>query len=389
MEDKLSSSGQPQGSSGTERPLPRRDIWLLPAIGVLTIIFIFSVSEIGARAVWPERATDPCRTQVSIGARHYKPNCTSVIKSPESPWVNNYYNECGYRTRESCGPKPSGSVRVAVLGSSSSYGYMDRFEDAYTTLLSKTFSKWCGRHFEFQNLGYEESNMLDIYHQTNEAIALKPDLMLIVLSPLDVRHEIDPQAMLHRDDPPVRVMHGNAPPKVTWINTYVVVPLSHSRAVYMLEDAVYHNPETYLNLYLLHGDDAGFLRSTLSPKWQKRLSDTDLLLGEMSKKAAAAGIPLVLVIPTAEAELALLSTPARPGVDPKAFPAALTSIAAHHDIPTIDTSSSYTGQADPMRLFYLVNAHPSDSGERLLANSIEDRLPALVPAVFQGCRNTQ
>jgi hypothetical protein len=265
---------------------------------------------------------------------------------------------------------------------------MDQYQDVYTARLAKTFSRLCGRSFEFQNLGYEKSTLLETYHQVNEAIALKPDLMIVVVSPIDIRNYVDPVALEHRDDPPsalAALPTATRPP--TWIHAHIVLPLSDSRSMYMLQSAMFQNPETYLKLYLLHGDDAGFLNSSFSPAWQSRFATADLLLGAMQKKAEAASIPLVLIVEPAAAEVALLYSQPRPGMAANAFPQALMGIAARHNIPAIDGVSGFAGHADPMGYFYVVDGHLRASGEKVIADTIASQLPALVPSVFDKCKS--
>ncbi len=368
------------------RGLPSRDLWLMPALSLATILLLVAGSEVVARSLWPEHITDPCRSEGGGIVKHFKPNCTSTLKIPEGPYVKNVYNACGYRTRESCGPKAPGATRVAVLGSSSSFGYMNQYQDVYTTLLAKAFSQDYGHRFEFEDLGYQDLSMLDIYHQMDEALLLKPDLIMVVITPKDVHHETSPVAVLHRDDPPSLAPPDKSENRQSWMNAHVVIPLKESRSVYMLENTMYHRPDTYADLFLLHGDDAGYLRSTLSPQWKARISQTDMLLGEMAQKAAAASVPMVMVIVPSTVELALLySDRPREGIDPKNFPEIMEGVASRHKIPIITTIDGFAGQSDPMSMFYLVNSHPQKSGERAIAEDIESRLPPLEPSLFVKC----
>src|ERR1700733_9444277 len=85
--------------------LPRRDLVILPLLSILTIAFLLVGSEVGARHFFPESAGgDPCRVSDPTIGFKYRPNCTSRVKSAEGPWVMNHYNDCGYRTQQSCGP---------------------------------------------------------------------------------------------------------------------------------------------------------------------------------------------------------------------------------------------------------------------------------------------
>ena len=375
----------PAPQTPVNRRLPNRDIWLLPLLSVLTVLTMFASAEVVARQLWPEQLDDSCQTEVTEHSRHFLTNCRSMVKVPESPWVHNEYNACGYRSRDACSTKPPGATRVAVLGSSASYGYMNAYEDVYTTRLANQLSDRCKRRVEFQDLGYPDNSMLNLYQEENEALALKPDLILVVVSPIDIRHEIDAEALEHRDDPPSLSSQKKVEVQLSWLYKNVIAPISKSRAVYMLQDVVYQDPRTYLGLYLLHGDDAGFMKYPFSPSWQKRIANTDMLMQGMVSKARAASVPMALVVVPYTTDAALLSTPPRQGLSPNAFQNAMSEVASHSNIPVIDTVPDFGGRPNAMKLFYVVDGHMQKDGEKLLADSLLNRLLTAAPSVFQGC----
>jgi hypothetical protein len=87
--------------------LPRRDLWLLPLISVLTLCIPVGGAELAARLIWPLQLDNACRlADPEVGVR-YRPNCTTTMKTPEGPWYVSSYNDCGYRSDSSCGP-PAG-----------------------------------------------------------------------------------------------------------------------------------------------------------------------------------------------------------------------------------------------------------------------------------------
>src|SRR5712671_1663718 len=111
-------------SEGSLDKLPRRDRLILPLLVVLTIGFMFLLSEAATRLIWPEGGVDSCRVRDPITDWRNKPNCTFAMKAAETPWVEYRFNECGYRNSVPCGTKPRGTVRVALLGASLSEGYL-------------------------------------------------------------------------------------------------------------------------------------------------------------------------------------------------------------------------------------------------------------------------
>jgi hypothetical protein len=153
-------------ASAQEAKLPRRDWVVLPLIAIATIAFIAACSEVVARVVWAEHEEDACYLSHGPKGGHFLPNCISRTKIAEGPWVENSYNSCGYRTLEQCGPKPPGTTRIAVLGSSFSYGYAVLYKSAYITQAQQMLTRECRRPVEFQNLSVPALPLEDSYYRT-------------------------------------------------------------------------------------------------------------------------------------------------------------------------------------------------------------------------------
>ena len=370
-----------------EARLPRRDIILLPAISLLTILFMLASAEILARMAWPEQETDPCALGDASGHSHFRANCKSRIKSAEGPWVDNSYNECGYHTLESCGPKRPGTVRIAVLGSSFSYGYLTPYDETYTTLSGRELTSQCKRNVEFQNLGVlgVSLNLVDTYRRTDEALALKPDVLLLALTPFDVTKEITPEELSARNQPPVLKQEAKPAEVGNWLRNRVMAPIKQSRAVLMLQHYMFESPLTFANLYMFYGDNADYLRRPISPRWQQRFSNLDTVLADMSRKAHAASVPLVVFIGPSTAQAALLNSHSRPGVDPAEFDTEVSAIASKYGILVVDPLSSMANRANVMSLYYPVDGHFNAEGQRVLADVLEKKLVASGYPVFAGC----
>jgi len=361
---------------------------LLPLLSLLTVATILLVSELAARFLWPDQEFEICRVEDPVtGTPRFRPNCSSRVKIPEGPWVENRYNDCGYRTRESCAAKPAGAIRVAVLGTSFSYGYMSAYEDAYTTLVSRRLSSQCGRPVEFQNLGFPNYTLLDIYHRMDEALALKPDLILLSINPVDVRKEISAEQMQHRDEQWVVPKSKQPALNDSWLHKVVVAPLRASRALSMAQHFLFQDANTYLSLYLLYGDSAGYLRPDPSPAWRQRFENLDLILAAMAAKAHAASVPIVTFLGPQPSQVALLNTPPRTGLDAFAFTHSVVALAAKFDIRVVDPLPGMAGVQDPMSLFYVVDGHFGQRGQQILAERLDKGLLAGGYAAFSGCRD--
>lgn len=380
--------------NSTPSQLPRRDIFLLPAISILTIVVMLLGSEGLCRVIWPEQVDDPCLVPDSHFHVRFRPNCKSRTKPAEGPWSDNSYNECGYRTLESCGPKPAGTIRVAVIGASFSFGYGSPYSDIYTTLTANALARQCGRKVEFQNLGIANGSLSDIYRRLDEALALKPDLLLLVAGEGEVTKEIDDKDFAGEDVQPTlqrSAVQVNAPQvsSTESLRHQIFVLMKQSRVALMLQHFMYQDPDTYSKLYLAYGDKADFLRPPFSQRWRQRFSNFDRVLTKMDERAQAASVPMALMISPTQAQLALANSHPWPGVDLRAFPNEVSDIAAQHKIYAIDLLPAFTKRSDFRSLIYTADGHPAPQGQHVIAQVLDDKLLSSGIDAFSGCRQLQ
>jgi len=96
----------------------RRDFFVLPVVFVMTPFILLCMAEAACYYPFYEQPVDSCIVPDPVVGHRAKPRCVATYKVEDSPWIENRYNDCGYRTAESCGPKPAGTIRAAVIGSS-------------------------------------------------------------------------------------------------------------------------------------------------------------------------------------------------------------------------------------------------------------------------------
>jgi hypothetical protein len=344
--------------------LPRRDLWLLPLIVVLTVLTLSLAAEVGARIGWPEQKRNSCAIPDPALGYRFKPNCTSVMKAAEGPWFTNSYNGCGYRSPQSCGPVAPGTRRIALIGSSMSEGYLVPYPDTIGARLAQDLTVQCRAPVEVQNLGglgYFASDKL--LRRFDEALALHPNAVLLVVTPFDL------QTGIEEDDPAQKQKAAAVSPLGTRARLFNA--LKESRAFVVAQHFHFQDMAVYLPLYLSYGDKADFLRSPFTAPWQVRLRRLDAAVSEMSRRAHDAGASLVLAFVPQEAELALMARGhLPPGVDPAALPRAVAAIAARHGVNFVDTSAALKAQPQPEKLYYQVDGHLSGAGQPLAAAPI-------------------
>ncbi len=365
--------------AGPGERLPRRDYILLPLISLITIIAMIAAAETVSRVIWPDYTLDPC----SLPGGHYKPNCSVKQKTMEGPSYLLSFNECGYRTLAPCGPKPSGHIRAALLGSSFALGFGVPYEDTFAVKTEQQLSRACRRPVEIQNLGAEALQPLQVYRRVDEALALQPDLLIITINPADAVTDYTDREISDRDQPSALERK--------------VVPLSRlaqlSREVsdqftfiQVLQHFRYLNKNDYIQHFLSYGDQVDYLRPPMSEAWRRRFAQLDLLMGEMADKAHQRGVPLIFISGLNRIQAGLLNEPNfRPGIDPYAFEREFAEIAARHDIVNIDPNSEFSHLPNAINLFYPVNGHLTEEGNSVFEQALVRGLLSSDLAVFRGC----
>lgn len=355
--------------------LPRRDLWLLPLIAVLTVLSMLAVAEAAARIVWPEQLVNGCRKSDPVLGYRNRPDCVSVMKAAEGPWYENRYNECGYRSAASCGPVAPGTPRVAMLGSSIAEGYLVGYADTMASQLEGDLGTLCSRRAEVQNLGGIGYFGAVLAPRMDEALRLKPDALVLVMMPFD----LEGLAAGER----VAVTQAATGPS---LQQRLFADLKLSRALVVAQHVLFETPSVYLPLYLRYGDKADFLRPPFSPSWQARLRAFDAMMGTLADKARQAGIPFMVAFVPQEAEVALMAhRAAAAGTDPEALPAALATIAEAHGATFADTSHLLRREPAPERLYYQVDGHLAGDGQRIAAKAIATNLAGIGQGPLAAC----
>ena len=366
--------------NATSPGLPRRDTWLLPLISLTTVLVLLAGAELASRLIWPEQAFNACRMADKQIAFRYRPNCTSMMKTVDGPWVTNEYNGCGYRSVASCGPVPVGTRRVALIGSSLSEGYMVEYPNSIGARLGVDLTRLCKAPVEVQDLGAMGYSGALLPPRMQEALRLRPDAVVLVLAPFDLEYEVG--------DAPPPASDGQAAVNPGGFLKRIFDALKSSRSVVVAQHFLFQNPSIYLPLYLRYGDKADFLRPPFTPRWQARLRTFDALIGELAAQAHEAGVAFTFAFVPQEAQVALLAgRTVPPGVDPAALSAALQGIVARHGVGFADTSVALRAEPAPERLYYQVDGHLSGQGQPIAAAYIAQQLAAKPDGAFSGCRS--
>jgi hypothetical protein len=366
--------------------LPRRDLVVLPLVALATLIVLVALSEVGARLYAPAHEKLSCVAfDTRLGLGHGRPHCTETGKIPEGPRVVYAYNECGYRSTAPCGAKPAGTLRIAILGASFAEGYVVPYDETFAARAERRLAALCGSPVEIENLAALGTNLVGVYRRLDEALALRPDVIIIAVLPFDIEDGLPPEAVERRNAPP-----GPQPAaqQERPLVARVALLTKSSRALTVARHFLFADRALYLKSYLLSGDTAGFLRVSYTPAWEQRMADLDLLLGEMAAKSRAAGAQLALLLGPQRAQVALMASGHWPaGVDPYALPRRLKEITAKHGATLIDSTKAFARLKRPEELIYTVDGHPGGAASGLIADALVQQLVTDQRSPFAGCKN--
>ena len=348
--------------------LPNPDYVLLPLLSLLTICVTLLSLEFAARWYWPEIATDSCEFYDESHGFQFRAKCESIVKNFEGPLVGNRYNECGFRTAESCSSKLPNQLRVAVIGTSVSRGYLVPYPETFAALATRRLTELCGRPVDFQNLATESVDLPKLPRQIEQALSLKPDAIVMTMTAYDVQ-----QVVSGRD----------AVARLT-ARQWVAKKLNVMRLFNVLKYYRNENLAVFLDNFLQLGATADYLRAPLADLWAPQFRALDDLFERAERLAHHDNVPFVLMfVPLLPQVLLARRDFARPGADPYQLSRLVGTIARSHGFTYIDDTANFAAVDDPGSLFYRVDGHPSGPGHAVIAGDVVASL--LRQPAFAAC----
>lgn len=374
--------------------LRRRDIVILPLIALCTVIVLGLGVEAAARFIFPEQQRDACEMTLHHGGE-FKPNCQSNVKLAEGPWLEDRYNDCGYRSANACAAAMPGALRAAVLGTSIARGEWVRYPETFAGRVEADLTRACGRTVDLQNVSIPFSQSPEGYlwhlNAQKAAVALKlqPQALIFVVSPFDLGEYQKIPAALESDVASQAGGSEKLAPKgqglTVTAKAYWDWLKNTSRAVLLLQHVMYSDQHRYVPMFLKHGDTADYLRPPFTPEWQMRLRIADLVIGRIADQARAASVPLIVAFVPLRAQAAMSADPSESaGADPFALGRALQKIVTGHGGYFADVTDLTREIPDQSELYYPVDTHPTAQGHALIARSVERVMLDAAPA-FAGC----
>jgi hypothetical protein len=369
--------------------LPRRDWILLPSISLLTVCVLSGSIELIARRMFTESrpfiaaCMEPAHSTDGLRAI---PNTTCRDKKFESDWVEYRFNSCGHRTELKCGPKTPGTYRIVLIGSSYAMGHLTQREKTFASLLPMEIYSQTRRKVELYNQGMVGENPHIVALRMNETLALKPDMILWALSPVDIEREdahsevLNPQAnsnslfynALFRFK--AEIHSGSITGVVSDLYKRLLRNVQETKSATLILDAVYRSRNQYLKSSLA-GDDSEFMVIPADGQYHLHLQNFDRDIAEVAQQARNAQVPLVVTLLPSRAQAALISMGEWPtGVDPYLLDNDMRAIVTHHGGTYIDILPDYRDIADPEQGFLPIDGHPNALGHATITRFLTEEL---------------
>ena len=376
-----------------EPPVKRRDWVLMPLFGVLTILLLAGSTELIARAMFGESKTgiDPCMVldDPLTGVRGV-PNSVCWEKSPENPPIEFRFNSCGHRAGMECGAKTAGTFRIVIIGSSTPMGERVQRTESLAALLPAELSKRTSRKVEV----YNESMGFGFSHSTslrfNDVLAAHPDLILWVLTPVDIERaslvlpteDADPWPTLSLPAKALKRLQADLAARSASASAAEL--FGRTRTALMLRHFLYQSQSESVKSTLAASDsNAGFLRADYSAEWRAWLEQFDSDAAGMEARSSAAGVPFAATLVPARAQAAMISTGDWPkGYDPYRLDDEVRDIITRHGGIYIDLLPDFRTIPHPERYYFPVDGHPNPQGHAALSAMLsrgltDGELPAL------------
>jgi hypothetical protein len=362
------------------------DWFLLPLLGLFTFVLLTYCLEWSARHIF-NRSETTIWSCLVVGddatPLHAIPNSACKEKLPESPLVEYRYNACGHRSEAVCGPKPTGSFRIVLVGSSVIVGNLVPFERTIAVLLKRELNRTGGRVVDIDNQGMGLGTPRSVDLRFSEALAASPDMILWGVTPWDIEHA----AFLHAPADPTAAPRPRPTGATRFVKAFRegrlredirdwwITKWNSPDTLMLLQHTLFLSQSQFIRNTLSEPDVAGFLLKNQPPVWNRHWQEFDTYAADLASRSKAAGIPFCVTAIPNRADASLVSAGEwPPEVDPYLFASKVRSLSESHGAVYLDVLSSFSKVPAAESLYYPVDEHLNADGAAVVAGFLAEKL---------------
>jgi hypothetical protein len=442
----MTPQNQHRPTSIQSRKLPRRDLFLLPAIALFTICTLTGAVLLLADLSLSRQHTlrEDCMVfnDRSTGPRGI-PNSVCWENNLESQPVEYRFDSCGYRSGMECGAKPAGTYRIVLVGSSVAFGAWVPRENTFAAVLPAELSRRTGRTIDVYNEGIIWKTPRNLPLAFNQIMAAHPDMILWVIGPWELEHLAEtgpsqevPPPPPSQPDPPFfgaassdsasasepgflghtryRIKQAFAEKSLAATASELVdvagnlllsqynaklgptvdrllASMPHDERIRVFfQHYLYQSESQYIKATLMDRQETEFLLENPGPGWQSRMDQFDRYAADVELKAKAAGVPFVTVLLPTRAQAAMISMGEWPaGYDPYKVGAEVQAVITRHGGTYIDILPEFRSVPGPEMGYFPVDGHLNAEGHATAGRLLAKSLTTGVSPVFQAAELAQ
>ncbi len=382
----------------TEAKVPWWDYLLLPVLALFTICALAFTTEFIAHQIFPAKGDmKDCLVwnDRATGVRGI-PNCVCREKVPEGQWVEYRFNRCGDYTAIDCErPKPEGTYRIVMTGTSFPVGLGVSREKTFAVLLPEDLSQTTGRKVELYNTSLPRKSPRAMDLQFNEMLALKPDLILFALNYADIQlaNLAAGSDYVPENVAPPAAARGSAVQRALTLRSALLMLVAKIESAGLVFLHEINNSWAETRSYVLVTElmtatesQSQFVKSSRTSEGQylsvepsqarlMHLKEFDGYFGDMANRARAAGVPVAAVLLPTRLQAAMISSGQWPaGIDPFQFDNQLRAIVESHGGIYIDVLPDLRTEPDALRWFFPADGHFNSGGHAIAAQLLAKEL---------------
>lgn len=377
-------------SEAPPRGKGRRDIFVMSLIGLVTIGSIAVAAELLARTRFYELPTSLAACLTSDPEKGVKgiPYCKTREKSLESPEIEYRLDSHGYRSDVELTGKARDVFRIVFIGSSVAMGERAELEQSVGALLGPRLAVSSGRKIEVYNEAMGFGFARNTHLRFQDAIDANPDLILWMVTPLDLARSEETLAREPDVPPPVGGLQS--------LKAKVLESLRQHGGTVVLGQALRHylyevqSADQYIRAALqgkTESDEAGFLLVNQGPTWNQHWADFAGHAKDMFARAHSAGITMAVAYAPNRVEAAMISAGKWPaGYDPYAIDAKLRDLVVTDQGVFLELLPHYREVVGAEHMFLAIDGHPTVAGYAFLADALGKEMTG-IPQVHLTAAN--